>query len=178
MIKNLLAAAAAILLAAACISSQDDVAAGKASVIAAPASPPPAKTKVSAPDSGDLPSEIHISSSVGAVVFRHQMHIKDLGVKCADCHHQINARTLNTPHPDYLKSSWINCTTCHSESGRVKQDVYNCSSCHQTNPMNIADETRSAKVVIHRQCWKCHPVATGEEASKGCEKCHSGRKTS
>ena len=45
------------------------------------------------------------------------------------------------------------------------------------NPRNIADETLSAKVVVHQQCWKCHPVGTGKEASAVCEKCHSGKKT-
>jgi len=105
------------------------------------------------------------------------MHIKDLGVKCVECHHQINAKKLTTPHPDYFKSSSIKCEICHDESEKIKQKAYVCSGCHRTNPINIADETLSAKVVVHKSCWKCHTVATGTEASKGCEKCHSGKKT-
>ncbi len=122
------------------------------------------------------PEEINIPSSVGAVTFRHQMHFKDLGVKCTDCHHQINAKKLSTPHPDYFTSSWINCKICHDESEKIAQKAYVCSECHRASPTNIADETLSAKVVIHKQCWKCHGVGTGPEASKSCDKCHSGKR--
>jgi Zn finger protein HypA/HybF involved in hydrogenase expression len=128
-------------------------------------------------DTMEIPSEKSFPSSVGEVIFHHQMHIRDLGIKCVECHHQIDAKTLTTPHPDYLKSSWINCNICHNESEKIKQKVYTCSACHHTNPTNIADETLSAKVVIHKKCWTCHQVSTGKEASKGCGKCHSGKKT-
>jgi Zn finger protein HypA/HybF involved in hydrogenase expression len=124
-----------------------------------------------------IPAEKSFPSSVGEVVFHHQMHIKDLSIKCVECHHQIDAKKLNTPHPDYFKSASIKCEICHKESAEVKQKAYVCSACHSTKPMNIADETLSAKVVVHKQCWKCHQVGTGKEASKGCEKCHSGKKT-
>jgi Zn finger protein HypA/HybF involved in hydrogenase expression len=135
---------------------------------------------VNAPAEGnavEMPAERVFASSAGEVTFHHQMHIKDLGVKCAECHHSINAKKLSTPHPDYLKSPSIKCEICHHESEKISQKAYTCSECHRTNPMNIADETLSAKVVIHKQCWKCHPVGTGKEASTVCEKCHSGRKT-
>lgn len=149
--KYLLAAASAILLFAVSLPSRSDTLA--------------------------VPSEKIFPSSVGAVTFRHQMHTKDLSIKCVDCHHQINAKSLKTPHPDYFKSSAIKCETCHNNSDKIKQKAYSCSGCHRTNPINIADETLSAKVVVHNQCWKCHPVSTGKEASKGCDKCHSGKKT-
>ena len=123
------------------------------------------------------PSERAFPSSVGEVVFHHEMHTRDLSIKCAECHHQINAKQLNTPHPDYLKSSWINCAICHNEAEKLKQKAYSCSACHHAKPVNIADETLSTKVVIHKQCWRCHQVGTGKDASKGCEKCHSGKKT-
>jgi len=151
MIRYFLAAGSAILLLAAS---------------------PPSKS-----DTVQIPAEITIPSSVGEVIFHHQKHIKDRTIPCVECHHQIDAKKLNTPHPDYLKSSWINCTVCHDESGKMKQGVYACSACHHTNPINIADETLSAKVVIHKQCWKCHAVSTGKEASKSCELCHSGKRT-
>jgi hypothetical protein len=147
----------------------------------------------------EIPPERIFPSSAGEVVFHHQMHIKDLGIKCVDCHHSIdakplsaerpekfkssstkcpiNVKTLSTPHPDYFKSSSIKCVICHTESDASKENAYTCSGCHRTNPMNIADETLSAKVVVHKQCWKCHPVSTGMEASTVCEKCHSGKKT-
>ena len=125
----------------------------------------------------ETPSERTFPSSTGEVIFHHQMHIKDLGIKCVECHHQIDAKQLNTPHPDYFKSSSIKCEICHNESEKIKRKAYTCSACHRINPINIADETLSAKVVIHKQCWKCHAVGAGKEASKGCEKCHSGKKT-
>jgi c(7)-type cytochrome triheme protein len=125
----------------------------------------------------EVPSEKTFSSTAGEVVFHHQMHIKDLGIKCAECHHSINAKTLKTPHPDYLKSPSVKCGICHDESEKINQKAYTCSECHPTNPINIADETLSAKVVVHKQCWKCHAVSTGKEASTACEKCHSGKKT-
>ena len=128
-------------------------------------------------DSVAIPAERTFPSSAGEVIFHHQMHIKDLAIKCAACHHQIDAKKLSTPHPDYLKSSSIKCEICHNESQKIRQKAYSCSECHRTNPMNIADETLSAKVVIHKQCWKCHQVGTATGASSGCEKCHSGKKT-
>lgn len=125
----------------------------------------------------EIPVERKFPSSAGAVTFKHQMHIQDLAVKCVECHHSIDAKKLVTPHPQYLKSSSIKCEICHNETGAAKENVYTCSGCHGANPMNIADETLSAKVVVHKQCWKCHQMGTGKEASAGCEKCHSGKKT-
>ena len=152
MIKHFAALAAALLLVAASVPARSDDTAG--------------------------PSERVFPSTVGEVVFHHEMHTKALSIKCVECHHQINAKKLNTPHPDYLKSSWINCQICHDGSEKAGQTVYACSACHRTNPTNIADETLSSKVVIHKQCWKCHAVSTGKEASASCELCHSGKKKS
>jgi hypothetical protein len=150
MIRHLLAGAALIVLVAAGLPAQSDT--------------------------GQIPSLITISSPVGEVTFLHEAHFKDRGIQCAECHHQINAKKLQTPHPDYLESSWINCKVCHEEPGKAKQQIYACSQCHRTNPVNIADETLSAKVVIHKQCWKCHEMGTAKEAAKSCELCHSGKK--
>lgn len=124
---------------------------------------------------GEPPVELRMQSAVGEVVFRHEAHFKDRAIACTDCHHQINARKLETPHPEYLQSSWINCRLCHDESGNTKA-IYTCSACHNGNPRNIADETLSAKVVVHRQCWKCHQAGTGKDASASCRLCHSGKK--
>ena len=128
-------------------------------------------------DTPAMPSVRSFPSSVGEVTFTHEIHVKDRAIQCVECHHQINAGKLNTPHPDYFKSSSIKCEICHNESEHVKQKAYTCSGCHPTNPVNIADETLSAKVVIHKQCWKCHQVGAGKEASKACEFCHSGKKS-
>ena len=167
MSKCFLAVASVIFLVAASLPSE-----------AAPSRGESSKTASAKAGTLKVPSEITIPASVGEVRFRHQMHIDALSIKCGDCHHQINARKLSTPHPDYFGSSWINCKTCHDDSEKIAQKPYLCSECHRTRPQNIADETLSAKVVIHKQCWKCHSVGTGKEASEGCEKCHSGKKRS
>jgi Zn finger protein HypA/HybF involved in hydrogenase expression len=124
-----------------------------------------------------VPAEIIFPSTVGAVTFHHEMHYKDLAIKCVVCHHAIEAKILVTPHPDYLKSSAIKCEICHRASAATTQKIYTCSVCHPTNPANIADETLSAKVVVHERCWSCHQEGRGKDASAGCEKCHSGKKT-
>ena len=165
MIRYFRAAASVMILVAASLPS-----------VAAPPTVVPPKAAPAGAATREIPAEIKFPSSVGEITFRHQIHIKDLSIKCVDCHHQINAKRLNTPHPDYFGSSWINCKTCHDESEKIAQKAYVCSECHQTRPKDIVDETLSAKVVIHKQCWKCHEVSTGKEASKGCEKCHSGKK--
>ena len=172
MIRHFLAAAAALFMTAACTPSDT----AEDAVSASAASAPRAIVKTKKSDGGGIPSEITIPSSVGEVTFRHQAHI-ERSIGCVQCHHQIDAKKLNTPHPQYLESSWINCKVCHDESGKAKQDVYACSECHRANPTNIADETLSPKVVIHKQCWNCHQVSTGSEASKSCAFCHSGKKT-
>ncbi len=128
-------------------------------------------------DTLEIPEELISPSSVGEVSFPHLFHFEDLDIECQECHHEINATKLNTPHPDYFKSSWINCKTCHNGSEKIKQKVYTCSKCHHTNPTNITDETLSTKVVVHKNCWNCHEVGTGAEASESCEMCHSGEKT-
>jgi len=169
--KNYFLAAAAVVVFAAAVKCD----AAEPPQAAPGGKPAAAKTSSNAVAPG-IPTEIRIRSSVGDVLFRHEMHVRDLSVKCVDCHHQINARPLSTPHPDYFSSSWINCTTCHEAAGTPSKKTYVCSKCHQTMPKNIADETLSAKVVVHKQCWKCHATGTGKEASNACNKCHSGKR--
>jgi len=125
----------------------------------------------------EIPSLKSFPSTVGEVVFTHEMHIKDRGIQCVECHHSIRAKKLVSPHPDYFKGASIKCEICHSASNATMPNAYACSACHGTNPMNIADETLSAKVVVHKACWKCHQVGTGPDASKACDKCHSGKKS-
>lgn len=177
MIKFVVAAAATACLLGFSTPSNTDDGGRTASAAVAPASRAMPKTTSPKSDTAEIPAEFNIPSAVGEVKFLHQTHIKDRSIGCVECHHQINAKKLNTPHPDYFRSSWINCRVCHDEPGRVKQSVYACSGCHPTTPATIADETLSAKVVIHKQCWKCHQVGTGKEASLGCAQCHSGKKT-
>ena len=122
-------------------------------------------------DAGTM-QEIVIESSVGYVIFPHDFHVTGVEMECVECHHQIHAVELDTPHPDYLTSSWINCQACHNPKSETDKIYYLCSDCHHTNPDNIADETLSSKVVVHKSCWKCHDTQTGVEASQGCVDCH------
>ena len=178
MIKYLVAAGTAILFVAASLPAMSDETKDNKLINPVKSSVPANTTaKSSESDVIAVSAEINIPSSVGEVLFTHQKHIKDRAIKCVECHHQINAKKLSTPHPDYFKSSWINCNICHNQSEKVKQKIYSCSACHHTNPINIADETRSAKVVIHKKCWNCHDAGTGKEASESCELCHSGKKS-
>jgi DnaJ-class molecular chaperone len=91
---------------------------------------------------------------------------------CQKCHHQIQAEPLITPHGSYLESSWINCQTCHSADAETRSKYYQCSQCHQSNVENIADETLSSKVVVHKSCWECHKTGKGVKASESCGTCH------
>jgi hypothetical protein len=123
--------------------------------------PPPARRP-------KLPNVITFESSVGQVHFPHKVHQK---MGCQNCHHQIHAKDLLTPHEEYLTYSWVNCRDCHDESENTST-YYGCAKCHHSNLENIADETLNAKVVVHKSCWKCHLSGTGVEASERCSYCH------
>lgn len=112
-------------------------------------------------------------SSVGEVVFPHEMHFDDLGIECKTCHHEINAEKLKMPHDDYFDDFWIDCRICHHSDGGTTEQAQPCSNCHHESPTDIADETLSTKVVIHKNCWKCHEVENGEESSESCQICHN-----
>jgi hypothetical protein len=120
----------------------------------------------------DIPGVVTFTSSVGDVLFDHNLHVNELETECAECHHQIHASVLDTPHESYLKSTWINCEICHTANPEIKDDYFKCSSCHHSDPDNVADETLSSKVVIHKSCWSCHESGTGVTASHGCKDCH------
>jgi hypothetical protein len=122
--------------------------------------------------SAGMPNVVTFKSSVGEVHFPHKMHVEDLDVECTECHHQIHAKELETPHPDYLTSSWISCQSCHNTNSADSKKYYKCSDCHHLNPSNVADETLSSKVVVHKSCWKCHASGTGVQASESCGDCH------
>ena len=132
----------------------------------------PAEVPAMPEEALDMPDEITYTSSVGDVLFPHNLHVAELEVECAECHHQIHAMELDTPHPDYMKSSWISCKICHNTDSVKREKYYKCSDCHLTNSEDIADETLSSKVVTHKSCWSCHETGTGVEASKGCAECH------
>jgi hypothetical protein len=127
----------------------------------APADLPAARPK--------MPNVITFESSVGNVHFPHKVHQK---MGCKNCHHQIHAKDLITPHDEYLGYSWVSCKDCHNPGYETDGSYYGCAACHHSNLENIADETLNAKVVVHKSCWKCHESGTGAKASKECSFCH------
>jgi hypothetical protein len=118
------------------------------------------------------PSEIVSPSSVGEVVFPHRQHFEDLGFACTECHHETHATVLESPHPQYFADFWIDCKICHREASAplVPQA---CSTCHHNSLSNIADQTSSVKVAVHKSCWNCHEPGTGENATANCSFCHN-----
>lgn len=128
--------------------------------------------------SGGLPQEVAKPDPpavvlLGDVTFQHQFHADELGIECVACHHETNAAALEVPHTEYFSDFWINCKICH-RPGAAPTRPQACSLCHHTSPVNIADETLSSKVVIHRSCWGCHETGTGAAASASCPACHAG----
>ena len=134
------------------------------------------KNPTATQDTTDVPEVITSPSSAGEVVFPHQQHYEEFEVECKDCHHETDASKLNMPHEDYFDDFWIDCKICHHEGNSGKLQAQACSKCHQSSPANIADQTLSSKVVIHKNCWQCHEVNTGKEASESCQLCHSGER--
>ena len=126
----------------------------------------PSKSPASRPS---IPRDITFSSSLGDVLFPHKLHMK---MGCKKCHHQIHAKELLTPHEEYLTYSWVSCQDCHNKASETNVTYYGCADCHHSNLENIADETLTAKVVVHKSCWKCHMSGTGVEASERCGFCH------
>ena len=122
-----------------------------------------------------MPNVITFESALGEVRFPHRVHQR---MGCQKCHHQIHARDLVTPHEAYLTYSWVNCHDCHNPESETDTTYYGCAKCHHTNLENIADETLSAKVVVHKSCWKCHLSGTGVAASERCSFCHLGQEQS
>jgi len=127
---------------------------------------------LSGADETDMPDQIEFETSIGKVMFPHDLHIRELEIDCADCHHQIHAGELVTPHPDYMESSWISCKICHDPDSKMSKKYYRCSDCHHSVLENIADETLSSKVVLHKACWQCHASGTAVQASESCGDCH------
>jgi len=126
-------------------------------------------TDVTKPKKKPIPREILFESPTGDVLFPHRLHMKN---KCSTCHHQIRAKDLESPHEEYLESTWIDCHQCHKTDPDTDNVYYTCNNCHHAHPDSIRDETLSPKVVVHESCWKCHEAGTGPQASARCSYCH------
>jgi len=112
------------------------------------------------------------TSMMGELIFDHEMHADELELECDECHHETNAVPLDFPHEAYFHDLWIDCGACHHEAGSTDLEPQSCYECHDTKLRDIADERLSPKVILHKNCWTCHEVETGVEASESCELCH------
>lgn len=135
---------------------------------------PNADAVIDTPVAPPLPPRI--GATMGQLIFDHPMHAEDLEIDCKECHHETNAPPLNTPHEDYFHDLWIDCNTCHRKAGSPEREPQSCYDCHDTKMRDITDERLSPKVILHKNCWKCHEVDTGTEASETCAMCHAGAK--
>lgn len=120
----------------------------------------------------EAPDEIVSPAAIGEVRFPHSLHAEELGFECSECHHETDAARLESPHPEYFEDLWPGCGSCHG-AGAAAGAPRSCGECHHDSPVTNADETLSAKVVIHRSCWGCHDSGTGAEASASCGFCHA-----
>jgi Cytochrome c7 and related cytochrome c len=116
-----------------------------------------------------------VLASMGPANFPHEKHATEFEIECVKCHHETNAKPLSIPHMEYFNDLWIDCGTCHHKAGAEALGPQACSSCHHAQNGDIADETLSAKVVIHKNCWSCHEVGQGASASATCKTCHTAR---
>jgi len=152
-----------------------------ASIATADPDAPEGTPELSAAEPADSPVAPPLAPRIGAtmgkLIFDHPMHAEDLEVECKECHHETNAPPLHYPHADYFHDLWIDCGTCHREAGAPDLEPQSCYDCHDTKLRDIADERLSPKVILHKNCWKCHEVDTGVEASESCPLCHAGSKT-
>jgi hypothetical protein len=119
------------------------------------------------------PLEPRSSPIMGDLIFPHVAHVEDMEIECDECHHETNAVPLDSPHESYFDDLWVDCGACHHESGAADLEPKSCYECHDTKLRDISDERLSAKVILHKNCWACHEVETGLEATESCELCHS-----
>jgi hypothetical protein len=130
------------------------------------------------------------------IKFNHKLHIKDVGVKCTDCHTAVSA---SESLKDNLNPLQKDCAGCHD----VK-DAKNCSYCHFDNQNVKLEPTQKELNFSHKyhietqkkQCTDCHggldqvkyasesptefpPMQTcanchnKQTATNNCEACHT-----
>jgi hypothetical protein len=120
------------------------------------------------------PVEQRSAPMMGRLLFDHEEHAEEMEIECTECHHETNAMPLDFPHEQYFHDLWIDCGTCHREAGSPELEPQSCYDCHDSKLRDIADERLSPKVILHQNCWTCHEVEIGVEASESCELCHEG----
>lgn len=116
------------------------------------------------------------------IKFNHGLHIKDAGMKCADCH---DAALKSEKASDNLNPNHQNCSACHDVA-----DKKECSKCHYENVYKKLTQSSKELIFSHKQhitvlkkeCTDCHKglenvkyaseAATPAEFMTGCYSCH------
>jgi c(7)-type cytochrome triheme protein len=130
------------------------------------------------------------------IKFSHQLHVKESGIACADCHSEAATSTKASDnllakmeackncHEDQLKS---NCTYCHTSadstsyaatSTPIRELIFShqkhvdqkveCETCHTV--LDKADASTGELVPAMATCATCH---NDVKATSACEKCHT-----
>ncbi|HEX9615158.1 MAG TPA: cytochrome c3 family protein, partial [Bacteroidota bacterium] len=93
------------------------------------------------------------------VKFSHELHVKDAGVACQDCH---SAATASTVSSDNLLAKKANCESCHED--QLQND---CTYCHTSDDPGtyVAFESPQREVIFNHdlhingqkmECTTCH----------------------
>jgi c(7)-type cytochrome triheme protein len=135
--------------------------------------------------------DVPIQSTVGAVVFSHDMHTEMFG--CDECHPATFKAKANSNQVGMRKmEAGESCGACHDGDTAfgVKGD---CTSCH-SNAVDVAIQTRFVGAVsfshaVHTEmfgCEECHPDLfraranvnqvgmKAMESGASCGACHNG----
>ena len=118
------------------------------------------------------------------VLFRHEEHVKQFGLKCVRCHHkdtcstchEAKTKTNTGPHPLLPGKTWHDshepCASCHPQQ--------QCGHCHfkddQQPPAAFTHE-RTGQVLdkdhVTLRCGQCHPIPRlNAQPTCGDETCH------
>lgn len=130
------------------------------------------------------------------IKFNHKLHIKDVGVKCEDCHTAVTTSeslkdNLNPLQKDCAGCHDVkdekNCTYCHFDNQYKKLEPTSnelnfshkyhigtqkklCTDCHTgLDQVKYASETPTAFPVMET-CYTCHNKQT---STNNCEACHT-----
>ncbi|HEY3251711.1 MAG TPA: cytochrome c3 family protein [Ignavibacteria bacterium] len=122
------------------------------------------------------------------IKFNHKLHVKDVGIKCEDCH--LKAVT-SASSKDNLNPTKPYCATCHDVN-----DQKNCNFCHYDGVFKKLKATKSELNFSHKKhfteqkqlCLDCHHDLDNVKFSKEavlvtpkmetCYSCHDNRKAS
>lgn len=120
------------------------------------------------------------------VLFRHEAHVKDFGLKCVSCHRHDNCQSCHAPKsattgstPVKVARTWKQshepCVTCHQDDS--------CDHCHYQNdqsPPPAFEHARTTQELDEDhsslKCGDCHPrLGISKEVTCGDSTCHPKR---